>query len=97
MRSLLCCVVLLMAISGFSQEEDRKAREKAYKASNNLTYDANSELADNNFVEAEANYRKAISKSVNIWSIFHTKRYGVRHCMSDTMCALIYVNDACCT
>lgn len=40
-----------------------KSRLKALKNSQNLTWEANKELSENNFVGAEADYRRAISKS----------------------------------
>lgn len=44
-------------------QDDAKPDKEAIKASNNLTWEANQEIADNKFVEAEVDYRKAISKS----------------------------------
>ena len=63
MKYVLLCIGLLTVVSGFSQEGDSKAAEKALRASNNFTYNANEDLAEDNFVDAEVNYRKAISKS----------------------------------
>ena len=47
------------------QEETDKELEakKALKESTNITYDANQELVQNDFIQAEADYRRAISKS----------------------------------
>ncbi len=44
-------------------QEDGKAKAKALEASKNLTREANQELSENDFVAAEADYRRAISKS----------------------------------
>lgn len=55
-------LVFLMGFSAFPQESE-KGGEKAFKASRELTYDANQQLAENDFVDAEADYRRAISKS----------------------------------
>lgn len=55
-------LVFLIAYPTFSQEGD-KGKTKALEASKNLTWEANKELAENNFVNAEADYRRAISKS----------------------------------
>lgn len=63
MKNLIVMIGALISFSGFSQDGDPKVKEKALAISNNLTYDANTELAEDNFDEAEANYRKAISKS----------------------------------
>lgn len=63
MRYVVLCIGILTAFSAFSQQENPEAREKALSASKDLTYEANAALAGNDFVEAEARYRKAISKS----------------------------------
>ncbi|RIV70852.1 tetratricopeptide repeat protein [Flagellimonas aequoris] len=44
-------------------EKAQKEAEKALRASTNLTYEANQELTANDFVGAESEYRRAISKS----------------------------------
>ena len=44
-------------------QDDLKEKEKALKASTDITFEANKELADNDFIDAEVNYRRAISKS----------------------------------
>ncbi|WP_394748279.1 tetratricopeptide repeat protein [Spongiimicrobium salis] len=55
---------LLISLASFAQDKDNeKAKTKALKASKNITWEANQEIADNDFINAEANYRKAISKS----------------------------------
>ena len=63
MKLLFICIALSISASGFSQQEDPKAKKKALNTSNNFTYEANKDLAENDFVEAEANYRRAISKN----------------------------------
>ena len=46
----------------FAQEEPEVDQE-ALAASQNLTWEANEDLSNNKFVDAEVDYRKAISKS----------------------------------
>lgn len=58
----LLFLVLLSAIVN-AQEEVSKEKDKALKASIDLTWEANKELSDNEFIDAEADYRRAISKS----------------------------------
>lgn len=55
--------ILLMTSFVYAQEEVSKEKEKAYKSSIDLTWEANKELSDNEFINAEADYRRAISKS----------------------------------
>jgi len=50
-------------VSYSQKEKEDRAEAKALKASKDLTWDANKELSENKFVDAEANYRKAIAKS----------------------------------
>ena len=45
-------------------QEGEKYDDRALKASENLTREANEELASDDFIDAEATFRKAISKSV---------------------------------
>ncbi len=52
-------VVPAIAQTGETQQED----EKAVKTSKNLTWEANEDLQENEFVSAEAKYRRAIDKS----------------------------------
>ncbi|UNY99971.1 tetratricopeptide repeat protein [Zhouia spongiae] len=63
MKKIVYIAFLLATFIGFSQEENPKEKVKLLKESTNLTYDANKELVSDKFVEAEANYRKAIAKS----------------------------------
>ncbi len=58
---VFACLFSLMNLA--AQEGEEKAREKALNASQDLTYEANDELVENDFVSAEAKYRRAISKS----------------------------------
>ena len=44
-------------------QDDLKEKEKALKTSTDITFEANKELADNDFIYAEVNFRRAISKS----------------------------------
>ncbi|MEA1785693.1 tetratricopeptide repeat protein [Arenibacter sp. GZD96] len=55
-------VLFLVCFCTYAQEED-KVKLKALKASKTFTWEANKELAENDFVNAEANFRKAIAKS----------------------------------
>lgn len=62
---ILCCV----SLAGFSQED--KARLLAEKKSNNYVYEAN-ELVNEDFIAAEMEYRKALSKqSDNIAGMYN--------------------------
>ncbi|NND15023.1 MAG: tetratricopeptide repeat protein [Eudoraea sp.] len=58
---IFACFFSLMNLA--AQEREEKALEKAYSASQDLTYEANDELVENDFNSAEAKYRRAISKS----------------------------------
>src|SRR5690606_23794864 len=42
---------------------EAKGAEKAFKASTDMTWEANKQLSQNEFIPSEGNYRKAISKS----------------------------------
>ena len=48
---------------GSAQVVDKKESDKALKSSMDLTWEANKELSENEFIQAEADYRRAISKS----------------------------------
>jgi Tfp pilus assembly protein PilF len=59
-------IVLLLPLAIVAQEgnnKELKEAEKALRQSNNITWEANNQLTQNDFVNAEADYRKAISKS----------------------------------
>ena len=60
MKKLIFLLTLFISLSGFSQEKGIAMQE-----SNNLVYEANELISDNEFVSAEMEYRKAISKKQN--------------------------------
>ena len=55
-------IIILIGGLAHAQEVD-KEKEKAIKIATNYTWEGNKELSESNFVNAEANYRRAISKS----------------------------------
>ncbi len=55
-------IIFLIGCFTYAQVEE-KDKVRALEASKNLTWEGNKELSENDFVNAEANYRKAISKS----------------------------------
>ncbi|MEH6682277.1 MAG: tetratricopeptide repeat protein [Sediminicola sp.] len=59
---IACMAPFLFVLSGHAQENDAE-REKALRTSKNHTWEGNKELSEGHFVTAEAEYRKAISKS----------------------------------
>lgn len=64
MNKIWAIFFLGITVSGIAQEEkNNKESEKALKSSMNLTWEANKELSENEFIGAEADYRRAISKS----------------------------------
>ncbi len=62
MRNGIYILMLMLPLLGWAQDGEPVDPE-ALRASRDLTLEANKELADSDFVSAEANYRKAISKS----------------------------------
>ena len=56
-------LLVLTSTQIVAQQDEAKLEEKALTDSRDLTYQANNELVENDFVSAEANYRRAISKS----------------------------------
>ena len=62
MKLYIGLIALLIGFSGFSQEED-KEQLKAEKKATNFVYKANELVEEDNYVEAEMEYRKAISKA----------------------------------
>ena len=56
-------VVLFVCFSSLAQEVDEKEKQKSLQSSTNLTWDANKALSEDDFIAAEVDYRKAISKS----------------------------------
>ena len=63
MKNLIVLFLFLVGCFASAQESDEKEKVKALHTSTNLTWDANKALSEEKFVEAEVNYRKAISKS----------------------------------
>ena len=61
LHTLLC--LLFGCLFSFAQEVDVKEKEKALRTSTNLTWEGNKDLSEDNFVQAEVEYRKAIAKS----------------------------------
>lgn len=64
MKIKITLLTLLMGVFGVSQNID-KTQLKAEKQSTDLVYQANELLSENNYTEAEMEYRKAISKAPN--------------------------------
>ncbi|WP_127136337.1 tetratricopeptide repeat protein [Flagellimonas oceanensis] len=62
MFGLLLCFGAVQAQDDITEKANKEA-EKALQASTNITYEANDKLTSNDFVTAEADYRRAISKS----------------------------------
>jgi len=62
MKFYTLLITLLVGFSGFAQEEG-KAQLKAEKTATNFVYKANELLNEDNYVEAEMAYRKAISEA----------------------------------
>lgn len=61
-QHIVLLLFLLIGCLTFAQEEE-KEKAKALNTSTNITWDANKALSEDKFVEAEVDYRKAISKS----------------------------------
>ena len=55
-------IFLLFSFSAFCQD-DNQVNEKDLRTSTDITWKANKELSENDFIDAEVNYRRAISKS----------------------------------
>ncbi|MDF0714982.1 tetratricopeptide repeat protein [Muricauda sp. 334s03] len=62
MFGLLLCFGVVQAQDDITEKANKEA-EKALQTSTNITYEANDKLTSNDFVTAEADYRRAISKS----------------------------------
>ena len=59
----LTLLILFFTCFAFSQDKEKENEQLlAIKKSNNLVYEANGLMEDNNFISAEKEYRKAISK-----------------------------------
>ncbi|MBT8321029.1 MAG: tetratricopeptide repeat protein [Eudoraea sp.] len=65
MKYILSFVLILIGCLFVKAQEGpaEPEQEKALQSSTNLTWEANKELSENDFVGAEADYRRAISKS----------------------------------
>ncbi len=63
MKRVVLLLLLFSCLFPRAQEQPDPDQEKALRRSKNLTWEANKELSENDFVEAEADYRRAISKS----------------------------------
>ncbi|WP_282041883.1 tetratricopeptide repeat protein [Winogradskyella flava] len=64
MKFYALLILGLIGFLGFSQEQD-KAQLKAEKKAMNLVYKANELLQEDNYIDAEMEYRKAISEAPN--------------------------------
>ena len=64
MKFYILIISGLLSLFGFSQEVDKEQLREDKKATN-LVYKANELLQEDNYVEAEMEYRKAISKASN--------------------------------
>jgi Tfp pilus assembly protein PilF len=64
MKFYILLIAVLIGFSGFSQDAN-KEQKRAEKQASNLVYDANELLEEDNYIEAEMEYRKAISKAPN--------------------------------
>ena len=64
-HKIILFVFFISASTIVLAQKDNQAKEveKALKESTNITYEANQGLVQNDFVQAEADYRRAISKS----------------------------------
>ncbi|MGI9550906.1 MAG: tetratricopeptide repeat protein, partial [Aurantibacter sp.] len=67
MKFKLTYFLFLIGFSIFAQTEQEIEKEKAkdLTESTNLTWEANKEISEDNFVEGERDYRRAISKSAD--------------------------------
>ncbi|MDC6350864.1 tetratricopeptide repeat protein [Zeaxanthinibacter sp. PT1] len=63
MKNILILISLFSTLLAFSQAKAEQEDLKALKSSRNLTYEANEDLQEEQFVSAEAKYRRAIDKS----------------------------------
>ncbi|MGB6152414.1 MAG: tetratricopeptide repeat protein [Pricia sp.] len=62
MNAKLTFSFILIGCLAFAQD-DEKAKQKALTQSKDLTWEANKELSENDFIAAEMDYRRAIAKS----------------------------------
>jgi Ca-activated chloride channel family protein len=75
MKTYITFVIVLVGFLGFSQEIN-KEQIKAERKATNLVYSANELLEEDNYIEAEMEYRKAISeapsKLVGAYNLAHS-------------------------
>ncbi len=65
-KSILALLMVFVVVLQTMAQDDEKAQKiarKALKESKNITHDANESLVQNDFINAEGEYRQAISKS----------------------------------
>ena len=63
MKTFAFYILLLTGLFLQAQDQNDSDQQKALQRSTNLTWEANKELSENDFVGAEADYRRAISQS----------------------------------
>lgn len=63
MNRWTCIILFFIPAITLLGQEAQKEEQKALRASRQLTAEANDQLAEDAFVDAEANYRKAIARS----------------------------------
>jgi len=80
MKHVVYLVFLFVSLVNAQDEDKEKQKLKNLQASKNYTWEANKALAEKDFVNAEADYRKAISKSsenaaapYNLGNAYYTK------------------------
>tara|TARA_R110002051_G_scaffold324988_1_gene425011 strand:- start:17469 stop:18308 length:840 start_codon:yes stop_codon:yes gene_type:complete len=80
MKHVVYVVFLFVSLVNAQDEDKEKQKLKNLQASKNYTWEANKALAEKDFVNAEAEYRKAISKSsenaaapYNLGNAYYTK------------------------
>ncbi len=56
-------IILILSLGSLQAQEANAEQVKALKASRDITWEANQQLEEDQFVDAEAKYRRAISKS----------------------------------
>ena len=73
MRTLLFITLFITCFSSFSQNKEKEQAEvRAKKKSNDLVYEANVLIKDNDFISAEKEYRRAISEKPNsVWGTYN--------------------------
>lgn len=74
MKKLNICILLLLAVFSYAQENDPEYLAK--KKAKNYIYEANELAENNNFIDAETKYRKAISEqpsnSIGAYNLAHS-------------------------